>query len=165
MLSGMQALIQNMEVDGAQVNAQSLISVLLAIANAAQGNVVFPAQIVNVANAAGVTLNATTLGGAIFDNLTIVRSGAAAVSDTTDTAAHIVAAIPNPAVGQIIPITITNLNSDTLTLVAGTGITLAGTTTVATDSTRYYQGVITALGDTPAITLTGYYTIAGASGA
>jgi hypothetical protein len=84
-------------------------------------------------NAAGVTYTAAEfLSDAIF------RSGAATVSDTTPTAAQIVAAIPGAVVGTGKRITINNQNSGVLTLVAGTGVTLVGTTTVANAFARNY---------------------------
>lgn len=103
----------------------------------------------SVSNAAGVTLTAAQMV-----NTVITRAGAAAVSDTTATAALIVAAIRNCQVGASFDMTIINTNSDTLTIVAGSGVTLAGVTTVAADKARRYRGVVTAVG-TPAVTLQG----------
>lgn len=101
-----------------------------------------------VDNAAGQTLTGAMMNGVIL------RSGAAAVTDTTPTAALIAAAFSNPAVGDTFDLTIINTNSDTLTIAAGTGVTLAGTTTIATNKTRRYQGRFTAVA-TPAVTLLG----------
>jgi hypothetical protein len=93
---------------------------------------------VGISNAAGVTYTtAQFLTGAIF------RSGAAAVSDTTPTAAAIVAAIPGASVGSGKEIVINNANSGLLTLVAGTGVTLVGTTTVTNAKARRYQVQVT----------------------
>lgn len=84
-------------------------------------------------NAAGVTYTAAEiLSDAIF------RSGAATVSDTTPTAAQIVAAIPGAVVGTGKRITINNQNSGVLTLVAGTGVTLVSTTSVTNATARNY---------------------------
>lgn len=102
-----------------------------------------------VANAAGQTLTAAAVVNGV-----ILRSGAAAVSDTTPTAALILAAMKNPAVGDTFECTIVNTNSGTLTIVAGSGITLAGTTTIATTKTRRYQGRVTNIDDA-AVTLLG----------
>lgn len=105
-----------------------------------------------VANAAGVTLTAANLLGG-----KILRSGAAAVSDTTPTAAQIIAALPFPAVGDCFDFEIRNSNSGTLTLVAGTGVTLEGTTTIATVFNRRYLAEVTSL---TAVTIHGMSTAA-----
>lgn len=86
-----------------------------------------------VANAAGVTITAAQLLGGI-----IIRSGAAAVSDTLPTAAALVALVPGAAIGDTFDVTIQNGNSGLLTIVTGAGITLTGTTTVTNANTRKY---------------------------
>lgn len=91
-----------------------------------------------VNNAAGVTLTTAQILQAI-----LTRSGATAVSDTTPTAAAIVAAIPDAEVDASFELTIINNNSDVLTIVAGSGVTLAGTTTVTAAGSRRYYGVCT----------------------
>lgn len=110
--------------------------------------------LVTIANAAGVTLT-----GAQFVDNTILRSGAAGVSDTTPTATLILAQLPNAAVGDVFSLAIQNNNSGTLTIVAGSGVTLSGTTSIATANTRHYKGKVTAVG-TPAVTLYGINTSA-----
>lgn len=84
-------------------------------------------------NAAGQTLTAAQMVGGFLD-----RSGAVTVSDTTPSAAAIVAAAPNVAVGDIIELRVRNRNTGTLTLIAGAGVTLEGTTTIPTVNTRLY---------------------------
>jgi|SRR6188768_1561866 len=108
-----------------------------------------------IANAAGVTLTAgQVLAG------TILRSGAAGVSDTTPDANTWLAAMlqatyqatgANTPLG-VLPGTsyrlrIVSTNTGTLTIVAGTNVTLAGTTTVPTVNTREY--LVTVLNGTP----------------
>jgi hypothetical protein len=88
---------------------------------------------VGVTDAGAVTYTATQ-----FLNDAIFRSGGAAISDTTPTAAQIVAAMGAPAVGVGKRITINNQRSDTLTLLAGAGVTLVSTTTVGTNQCRDY---------------------------
>ena len=108
--------------------------------------------IVNTANAtvSNATLTAASLVGGV-----ITRSGSiAAYSDTTDTATAIVAAIANAQVGTSFDLTIINTVAFAETIVAGTGVTLAGTTTLAASSSRRFIGTITNFG-TPAVTLTG----------
>jgi hypothetical protein len=88
---------------------------------------------VDIDNVAGVTLTAAQmLSGMIF------RSGAAAVSDTTPTAAALIAAMGTPPNGTSRLIVIRNANSDTLTLLAGTTVTITGTATIATLTTAIY---------------------------
>ena len=91
-----------------------------------------------IANAAGVTYTAAQVLGRY-----IIRSGAAAVSDTLPTAALLLAAMPNPIVGTGFLLDILNNNTGTLTLVAGAGITLAGNTTIATVFNRRYLVTVT----------------------
>lgn len=96
-------------------------------------NGTYPAATNAVANAAGVTWTAAqVLGG------TILRSGAAAVSDTTPTAAALVAAFVGVSVGATRLLRVRNGNSGLLTILAGAGVTLEGTTTVTNAFTREY---------------------------
>ena len=157
-----------MEVDGAIASAVQIIEnfefiqALLTQLQANGSSAVPGFNFGTVASASNAVLNVATVGAAIPSTF-IARSGGAALSDTTDTAAHIAAALPNGGyVGQTFLTVICNLNSDTLTLVAGSGITLAGTTTIATDTIRFYLGKVTAVG-TPAITLTGMFAVATAT--
>jgi len=100
-----------------------------------------------VNNAAGVTYTpAQMLGGLIQ------RSGAVTVSDTTPTAALLIAAMGNPPDGASKLLTIRNANTGALTLIAGSGVTLVGTTTIPTVNTRIY--VLTKTG-AAAVSLTG----------
>jgi hypothetical protein len=84
-----------------------------------------------IASSTGVTLTVAQIApGAV-----ILRSGAAAVSDTFPTAAQIVAAIPGAKAGQSYSFYIRNANSNTLTLAApDSSVTLASgnTNTIAT---------------------------------
>jgi hypothetical protein len=104
-----------------------------------------------LANAAGQTL---TVAQAV--NAILLRSGAAAVTDTTPTAAAIVASLANPGNNDTFRLTIVNTNTGTLTIGAGTGVTLAGTTTIPTVNTREYVGIVTnATRGSEAVTLRG----------
>lgn len=93
---------------------------------------------VAISNAAGVTLTTAQIFAA-----SIVRSGGGAVSDTTPTAAAIVAAIPGCEVGSSFDFWIANDNTGTLTIVAGSGVTLSRTTTVSSGFTRHYRVYVT----------------------
>jgi hypothetical protein len=109
----------------------------------------------SVNNAAGVTYTvANILTGFLF------RSGAGgAVTDTTPTAAQIVAAFPGSQANTGYEFTISNGNGGLLTLAAGTGVTLVGTTTVANGWSRRYSLQITnATPGTEAINLIGLQT-------
>lgn len=109
-----------------------------------------------ISNAAGVTLTAAQMVAG-----TILRSGAAGVSDTTATAAGLVAAFPGCAVGTVRILRIRNNNTGTLTILAGAGVTLEGTTTIPTVNTRDYAIRFTNV--TPgaeAVTLSGLFVAA-----
>lgn len=120
--------------------------------------------VVLLANAAGQTLTTAQILGD-----TLLRSGAAAVSDTTPTAAAIVAAVNALTPTGRIPADTTmafdwfvrNTNSGTLTIVAGSGVTLEGTTTVAANFARKYLVRLTnvTLGS-EAVTISGIFTAA-----
>lgn len=128
----------------------------------------------------GTTLAASAIAGA--RNVVVLSSGATAL--TTDTALNIIAQIQNivataykqglgafaagvnPPTG--VPnlfnttwtLTIVNTNAGTLTLTAGTGVTLSGTTTVVTASERVYLVTITS---PTTVTIQGMFS-AGAAG-
>lgn len=107
-------------------------------------------------NAAGVTWATTDILGEL-----ITRKGAIAVSDTTPTAAAIVASIPGCEVGSRIRFYVRNKNTGILTILAGTGVTLDAdsTTTIATLFTRLYEARVTnATIGTEAVTLYGIST-------
>lgn len=109
----------------------------------------------NINNAGGVILTAAfVVDGHIW------RQGAAGVSDTLPSAAAILGNMDRPSIGDTFEFLIRNNNTGTLTLVAGTGITLEGTTSIATLFARRYVGVVTAVGAAPAVTIHGMYTAA-----
>lgn len=85
--------------------------------------------------------------------LTGVLGGAANI--TTDTAANIVAAIPNVAVGQTYRLRIFNNSTGAYawTVVAGASVTLTGTMTIAQNTGRDFIVSITAVGASPTVTL------------
>lgn len=84
-----------------------------------------------------------------------------ALSISTATAAAIVALIPNAQVGSHFSFTINNANDNTMTLTAGTGITLVGTTAVPTNKSQTYSGIVTnATAGAEAVTIYGTLTAA-----
>ena len=137
-------------------------------------------QYTATAQASGV-LSATVTSGA--RSVVVLSSGATAL--TTDSAINIIANIQNavataykqglgafaagvnppPGVPNLYNVTYTltivNTNAGTLTLTAGTGVTLSGTTTVVTASSRTYLVTVTS---PTTVTIQGMYT-SGTAGA
>lgn len=75
---------------------------------------------------------------------------------TTDTAANIVAAISGAQVGSSFSFYINNKDAgNAITLVAGDGVTLDGTLTVAAGAVRHFIATVTAVVETPTVTIWG----------
>ena len=74
----------------------------------------------NSANASGQTISAANLIGGLYSAV----SRGAGQTDTTDTAANIVAAIPDCAIGDTFEFMFINVSSNSVTLASGTGVTL-----------------------------------------
>lgn len=117
-------------------------------------------QIATFAEILFPTLTSTTITGASGATITaadlvggrITRSGpGGAVSDTFDTAANIIAAIPNAVVGSRFRCLYDQTTVYAITLLAGTGITIRGITSV-TNAVVEIIGVVTNTGS-PAVTL------------
>jgi hypothetical protein len=96
-----------------------------------------------------VTLTAAQLLGGF-----ILRSAGATSTDVFPTATAIINAMPDCEVGDAFTFEIINTKSGTITMAIGTGITLAGTTTIATGTSRRYLAIVTNVG-TPAVTIRG----------
>jgi hypothetical protein len=77
--------------------------------------------------AGGVTINAAQLIGQLFSH----TGASTAITDTTDTAANIVAALPQAFPGFWIPLKIMNFNSSTLTIAGGSGVSNVGNNVIA----------------------------------
>jgi hypothetical protein len=84
------------------------------------------------------TYNAQELVGGIIRRFT----PGAAFTDCTPTATNIVNAIPGAVVGQSFLSIIANLGSGIETIGAGTGVTLIGTTTIASNATGLFLGKV-----------------------
>ena len=105
----------------------------------------------NTSAATNTSAAAATLTGAEIAAGVILRSGPTAIfSDTTDTAANIIAALfgPNQSPGRIpigvsLRLRIVNSSGFAQTLLAGTGVTLVGTMTLATATFRDFLVTIT----------------------
>lgn len=78
---------------------------------------------------------------------------------TTPTAALIVAAIPNCQIGSTFDFYLMNGSDNTATMLAGTNVTLIGTTAVPTAKSQVYKGIVTAVA-TPAVSVIGILTAA-----
>lgn len=93
------------------------------------------------ATAGVVTYTAAQLLGGI-----VLRDpNGAARADVTPTAALLVAAIPGAAVGQAFEFTIRNTAdaAETITVTAGSGVTLSGTMTIAQNNSKRFLAVFT----------------------
>lgn len=101
------------------------------------------------------TAGAGTLTAASIVAGLIMRTGpTAAYTDTTDTAAAIIALLNDPAVGDSWEINHVNGVAFACTIAAGAGVTLAGTTAVTASLVRRFHVQVTNVG-TPAVTITG----------
>jgi hypothetical protein len=138
------ALASALEMNGGIPNDGGLIAYLAQLAANGSHPFVGIGNYQALANASGQTWNAANVPGGIAGTV-LLRSGAAGVSDTTDTALNIVAAMPNAYVGQTALFILANTNTGTLTVVAGTNVTLAGTTTAITVACRFYLLKVTNL--------------------
>lgn len=97
-------------------------------------------------NTAITTAGAGTLTGAAIAGGVITRTGpVAAYSDATDTAAAIVAVIPNAFVGQSFILRVKNGVNFTQTLTAGSGVTLSGSVVIPPSSVGAYLVTLTSL--------------------
>ena len=95
-----------------------------------------------LANNANSTLDANAIAGARHCVLNV--SGGANLSHTTDIAANMIAEIQNARIGDTWRIRIVNVNSGTVTLVGGTGVTITGTAAVATNRTVEFMATYSA---------------------
>jgi hypothetical protein len=87
----------------------------------------------------------------------IIGSPTGAANYTTDTAANIINAIEGAVVGSTIKVTIRNKSAgaNTITLVAGTGVTLnsGDTVTVVQNAQKTFKFIVTGLGSSAAVTV------------
>lgn len=93
-----------------------------------------------------VTSAATTLTAAAAAFVTkgiYSLSGGTTCTITSPTAAQIVAALDNPQVGTSFVVSIVNANSGTATMAGGTGVTVVGLATAATNTSATFRGVVT----------------------
>ena len=99
-----------------------------------------------IVNTAISTAGAGTLTGAALAGGVVTRTGpSAAFTDTTDTAALIVAALTNPIVGQSWEVLIKNTTQYTQTFSAGSGVTLTGQSICPPNSVIRFLVTLTSL--------------------
>lgn len=98
-------------------------------------------SLLGVGSATGQTISA----GMIVAGYTLRWGQGSSASDTLDTAANIVAAIPNCVAGTAFVWRYGNQGAFTQTLTAGTGITLNGTATVAAGTWREFFGYVSSM--------------------
>lgn len=99
----------------------------------------------------------TYLGGELVGGI-IVRGNTTATTDSTDTATNIVNAIPGAVNGQTFPLLLANIGSGSLTIAAGTGVTITGSATVSSLSCRLFLGQVTG---SAAVTLSNCFQFGG----
>lgn len=80
------------------------------------------------ASSSGVTISAATI---VASNGVMATGRASGQSDTTDTAANIIAQIPLPSPGLQIDFVYMNLSSNSVTLAGGSGVIMANTSTAS----------------------------------
>lgn len=103
-----------------------------------------PTQYVtNTAGSTG-TLAAGQMEGSAYCVLGV--SGGSTPTYTTRTAAQIIAGVPNWPVGGSYTLRVINTNSGTATLSAGSGVTITGTATLATNTSRDFLVTYTGAG-------------------
>ena len=117
----------------------------------AMGNVPMPfITVTTLAAGTTATLTAAEMVGGM-----ILHDPTGSATDTTDTAANIIAACQGAAVGQSFVFTLVNIAdaSEVITVAAGTGVTLAAYTpatalfTIGQNNLKSFRVVITALAD------------------
>lgn len=150
--------VAGIEQAGAMVTNTGLVAGLAALqqnASPAFGNW---SQTV-IPNSGVATYNAQAMVGGIIRRLS---TGGTVLTDCTDTATNIINAIPGAKPLQTFPMLIANLNSSTgITLQAGTGVTLAGTSVIGGLQVRLFLGQVTG---SAALTLTGCFAMPLGSG-
>lgn len=107
-------------------------------------------DVTTIATAGAVTYTARQ----ILDGLILRDPNGAGRSDVSPTATEILAQIQAPRVGEFFEFDVRNTAdaSETITLTAGTGVTLSGTMTIGQNNTKRFRVQITGTA-TPAVTV------------
>jgi hypothetical protein len=117
------------------------------LAAAAPGDIVSLGELATIINnAAAQTLSASAIAGQV-----ILRQGAGAVTDTTDTAVNIIQSCYGntgsaPRVGEGFLCFYSNQGASAITIAGGTGVTVSGNTSVAATSLKILFFVCTSAG-------------------
>jgi hypothetical protein len=132
------AVSGNVQVDGAALNIGAVFNLL----NAGFTNAAPNAGSINFVSTAAASATLTNMAG-----LTQLFTNGGAVTVTLDNAPNVVAQIPGPYNGMKFPMTLACIAATSIAAPTNnnTGITLLGTTSVAANSYRLYQGQITQL--------------------
>lgn len=103
------------------------------------------------------TTGARTLTAAQFVNGIVNQGGTpGAIAVTTPTAAAIVAALKNAQANSAFDFVLLNNGDNTVTITAGSGVTLVGTVAVPAATNQIFRGVVTvATSGSEAVTLVG----------
>jgi hypothetical protein len=101
--------------------------------------------VTSITSATGTTLTAAQFIANGGGQGIVLREGAptGAITDTTDTAANIVAQIPGAIANTSFKFKVVNTSGQTVTLGGGTGVTIGGISTIATGTSRDFVGVVT----------------------
>lgn len=142
------------EQAGAMIPNGALIAGLTALQTNASPVFGNWSQVLIPNNVAARTYSGAEIAGGIIKRF----SPGAAFTDCTDTATNILNAIPGAKVNQSFPILVGNLGSGIMTVAAGTGVTLVGSATIASNCVALFLGTIT--GST-AVSLTRCFQFAG----
>ncbi len=128
-----------LEVDGAVMNPGAIVGAIQAIMNNGASRA---GHADNFNTSAAATITLSSLAG-----LQQFLSNGGAVTVTLDNAPNVISNIAGPFNGMTFPMFIACAAATTVAAptVTNTGITLAGTTTVAASSGRWYKGQITQL--------------------
>lgn len=142
--------LANIEQDGALIPGGPIIAAMQAFAS--NGSPAFGnwSQTLVPNSLAANTMTGPQMTGGIIRRF----SPATNFTDSTDTATNIVNSIPGAVPLQTFPLIIANLGSGIMTVGAGTGVTIAGTATIASAATRLFLGQITG---SAAVTLTSLF--------
>lgn len=118
----------------------------------------YPLGAVNaLSNVAGQTLTAAQLTGNGTGVGILARAGAASggFSDTTPAASALLTALPGAVVGTTFRFISSNGTGQTQTILGGSNVTVTGTATVAAGAARTFQGIVTSITGSGAITMYG----------
>lgn len=114
-------------------------------------------RIIDFAVAATITTagNVTFTAAQLLGGIILRDPNGAGRADNTPTATQLRDAIKGCVVGTAFEFTIRNTAdaAETITLTAGTGVTISGTATIAQNNTKRFLVVFTNVGGTPACTI------------